>query len=131
VSPPPRVLIVLDDHWPRALARAALRELGYDAIGARTLREALAHPKRVPDRGPVGALVLDERAVAAGGAEELAALRTTHDDPPTVLLASGTHPTPRDGWARVLRRPFSVDDVVEAVRALLPLEAGSARPVDE
>ena len=29
---PPRVLIVMDDQWHRALLRAALRDVGYDAM---------------------------------------------------------------------------------------------------
>jgi len=31
--PPPRILVVSGEQWPRALLRAQLDEAGYDAIG--------------------------------------------------------------------------------------------------
>ena len=44
MTPPPRILVVSAEHWPRALLRAQLDEAGYDAIGAGTLSRALRHP---------------------------------------------------------------------------------------
>lgn len=44
MAPPPRVLVVSGEQWPRVLLRAQLGEARYDAIGARTLSEALSHP---------------------------------------------------------------------------------------
>ncbi|HYT63063.1 MAG TPA: hypothetical protein VEL50_04145 [Gemmatimonadales bacterium] len=34
--PPPRILVVSGEQWPRALLRAQLDEAGYDPIGAGT-----------------------------------------------------------------------------------------------
>jgi len=121
----PRILIVMAEQWPRALLRAALREAGYDAIGTRTLAGALAYPADAPGRGPVRALVVDWSAVAgapdATTGETLAELRRRHPAMPVVLLASAVHGDPRGAWARVVRRPFSIADVVGAVRELLEL----------
>jgi hypothetical protein len=33
-------------------------------------------------------------------------------------------------WARVIRRPVSIEGIVAAVRDLLPLPQGSSRPID-
>ena len=70
MTPPPRILVVSAEQWPRALLRAQLDEAGYDAIGAGTLSRALRHPLDDPERGPVRLIVLDSGAVAA----ELAAV---------------------------------------------------------
>ena len=70
MTPPPRILVVSAEQWPRALLRAQLDEARYDAIGAGTLSRALRYPLDDPERGPVRLIVLDSGAVAA----ELAAV---------------------------------------------------------
>lgn len=119
----PRILIVMADQWPRALLRAALRQAGYDAIGTRSLSGALAYAAHDPGRGPVGAVVVDWSAVDgvsdAETRETLAALLQRHGTVPTVLLGSAVHADPTGAWTRVLRRPFSIDDVVELVGGLV------------
>ncbi len=111
------------DQWPRALLRAALREAGYDAIGTRTLAGALAYPAHAPGRGPVRGLVVDWSAIdgapEAGTAEVLTELRRRHGTVPVVLLASAVHGDPPGQWTRVIRRPFSVEDVVQVVLELV------------
>jgi hypothetical protein len=118
----PRILIVMAEQWPRALLRAALREAGYDAIGTRSLDGALAHPAQAPDRGPVGAIVLDAATVdavpAAVSGAAIAELVGRHGGAPVVLLASAVRADPSGNWARVIRRPFSIEDVVRAVEDL-------------
>ncbi len=113
----------MPDQWPRALVRAALREAGYDAIGTRTLAGALAYPAHAPGRGPVRGLVVDwsaiERAPDAVTGAVLAELRGRHGAVPVVLLASAVHGDPPGSWTRVIRRPFSVGDVVQAVLDLV------------
>jgi hypothetical protein len=135
--PPPRLLLVMPEQWPRALLRAALREVGYDALGAPGLAGALRYRAAVPGRGAVR-LVLVDQAVLQG--EEAFPLLTTllhrHKDPAAMLLARAA-PMPGlpekaepPAWARIIRRPVSIEGIVAAVRELLPLPRGSSRPID-
>src|SRR3954471_623462 len=86
--PPPRVLLVMPEQWPRALLRAALREAGYDALGAPGLAGGRRYLADVPGRGAVR-LVLVDQAVLHG--EEafplLTALLHRHPEAAAVLLA--------------------------------------------
>jgi len=123
------------DQWPRAHLRAALREVGYDAIGTRTLSGALAYSAQARGRGPVRAIVVDATVVDAargdvGGHDPLVALLDRHGAIPLVLLASAVRADPSGQWARVIRRPFSVQDAVTAVSDLIPLPAEQRNPVD-
>lgn len=136
-SPPPRVLLVMPEQWPRALLRAALREVGYDALGAPSLAEALAYRPQASDRGPVRLILLDQAALADQEAATLLdTLLRRHGNPAPVLLARAmpAHPPPAEAaaapWRRVIRRPASVADLVAAVEALLPLPPGSPRSID-
>ena len=127
----------MPEQWPRALLRAALREVGYDALGAPGLAGALRYRALAPGRGPVR-LVLVDQAVLQGD-ESLPLLTTLlhrYDDPAAILLARAmprpelpetAEPAP---WTRVIRRPVSIDGIVGAVRELLPLPPGSSRPID-
>jgi hypothetical protein len=134
--PAPRVLLVMPDQWPRALLRAALRGAGYDAVGAPGLPGALRYRAAVPDRGPVRLVVIDQDALRAPEAEgELAALTSRHGGPELMLLArGGAAPLPPAAreitWRRIVRRPASMADLVDAVRAVLPLPPDAGRPLD-
>ena len=134
---PPRVLLIMPDQWPRALLRAALREAGYDALGAPGLSAALHYRAEAPGRGPVRLVVVDQAVLAADDAAALLSeLGRRHDDPGLVLLARAGDAQPIPGaaaalgWRHVLRRPTSIADLVAAVQTLLPLRPGSARPLD-
>ncbi len=134
---PPRVLLIMPDQWPRALLRAALREAGYDALGAPGLAAALQYRAEAPGRGPVRLVVVDQPALADDDAAALLGeLGRRHGDPGLVLLARAGDAQPVPGaaavpaWRRVLRRPTSIADLVAAVQTLLPLPPGSARPLD-
>jgi DNA-binding response OmpR family regulator len=124
------VLVVLADHWPRALLRAALREAGYDAVGVRDLVEALAQPATAPDRGPVRLIILDQRVLRDPEDVLLVRLLGRHGHPAMVLLAEATRSPVGGPWRLVIQRPVSIGDVVAAARALLPLPPGAARPLD-
>ena len=127
----------MPEQWPRAFLRAALREVGYDALGAPGLAGALRYRPQAPGRGPVR-LVLVDQAVLQGD-EALPLLGTLlhrHEDPASILLArtapmtalpEKAEPAP---WTRVIRRPVSIDGIVAAVRDLLALPPGSSRPID-
>jgi hypothetical protein len=108
--------------------RAALREVGYDAVGTRDGVEALSVRADAPDRGPVGLIIADQDSVTE---RAIAALRDRNPGAPMVLLARATRQAPQGDWRRVLRRPFSIADVVTATEELLPLQAPLRRPLDE
>jgi hypothetical protein len=128
---PPRVLIVMPDQWPRALLRAALREAGYDAIGARTLGSALRVPPLAPDRGVVRLVIVDQPALSGAGCDDaLDRLLARHGAPATLLLARVTVEASHRQWQRVLRRPVSLADIVAAAAALLPLPPADHHPID-
>jgi len=124
----PRVLVVMRDHWRRALLRAALREIGYDAVGTRDGVEALLVKTETPDRGRVGLIIADQDSVTE---RVSAALHHRSPGAPMVLLARATLEVPHGDWSRVLRRPFSIADVVAATEALLPLDEPLRHPLDE
>jgi len=127
----PRVLIVMPEQWPRALLRAALREVGYDAVGTRTLSSALRIRPNEPERGPISLIVVDQSVLGRGGKGDLSRLLSIHGAPATILIARPTVAAPNGQWQRVLWRPVSVADVVGATEALLPLPPEDRRSLDE
>jgi len=128
-SLPPRVLIVMPDQWPRALLRAALRERGYDAVGTRNIDSALRIRPDEFERGPVRLIIVDHPALA-GDRDRLKQLLARHRAPATMLLARSTQPIPEGNWGKILRRPLSVEDIVAATGALIPLDAEDRHPID-
>lgn len=120
----------MPDQWPRALLRAALREVGYDAVGTRTLVAALRVPPAEPERGPVRLVIVDQPALGPGSDEQITRLLARHGTPDTILLARAAVATPAGPWQRVLHRPVSVADVVSAAQELLPLELDSRHALD-
>jgi hypothetical protein len=118
---PPRVLLIMPDQWRRALLRGALREDGYDAIGARAVSKARVVQPDLPDRGPVRLLVIDQDALGDAPIADVEALCQRHREPAAILVARATIQPPRGPWTRVLRRPVSIAELVNAVEALLPL----------
>jgi hypothetical protein len=131
---PPRVLVVMPAQWQRALLRAALREVGYDAVGAHHLVESFRSPAVEAGRGPVRLIVVDDSALGDGGDRVLADLLTQllerHPDAATLLIARSTHAAPAGPWHHVLRRPLSIGEIVRAVETLLPLPPAARHPVD-
>lgn len=130
-APAPRVLIVWGEQWPRALLRAALRDAGYDAVGATSLTGAARAAPTAPDRGPVQLVVVEQDALSHNGLTQLEQLLARHGRPAVVLLAHAVRALPPGAWARVLRRPFTVEDVATAVRELRPLPPGEYRPPED
>jgi DNA-binding response OmpR family regulator len=124
------VLIVMSDQWPRALLRAALREQGYDAVGTRNLTSALRIRRDEPERGPVQLIVVDQPALAGAGSQ-LNELLNRHRAPATLLLARSTQAIPEGNWAKIIRRPVSIADIVTAVESLIPLAPENRHPLDE
>jgi hypothetical protein len=116
-------------QWPRALLRAALREVGYDASGTRALRMALDQAAPDEGRGPVRLVVLDQDALADEDERQLEELRRT-SGAPLVLLAPATRRVREGPWTRVFRRPTSIGALVQAIQALLPLAPDARHPID-
>ncbi len=119
MTPPPRILVVSDEQWPRALIRAELREAGYDAIGAGTLSRALRHPPQDAERGPVRLLLVDSGAAAAEP-QQLERARRRYPGVAFVLVhrAGAVPPGP---WAATLRRPVTIGEIAATARRLVPL----------
>ncbi|HEX9606212.1 MAG TPA: hypothetical protein VF962_03200 [Gemmatimonadaceae bacterium] len=129
-SSPPRVLLVMPEQWPRALLRAALREVGYDAVGTRTLSSALrVNPDEI-DRGPVRLVILDQSVLGGDADDQLTQLLARNGSQATILLARPTLAIPGGSWKRVLRRPVSVGEIVAAAQASLPLSPEHRHPLD-
>ena len=128
-DPPPRVLLVMPEQWPRALLRAALREVGYDAIGTRTVRGARTLLASGEERGPVGLILLDQDALTDDAQADLDELRRA-SDAPLVLLAPATRRVSKGGWTGVLRRPLTVGELAQAIERLVPLAPEAQRPID-
>ena len=134
-SYPPRVLLVMPEQWPRALLRAALREAGYDALGAPGLAGALRYRPEASGRGPVELVLVDQAALTGrDSVPQLVQLARRHEQPALALLTRGVAPAPPSEaaleWRMVLRRPVSIAELVAAVQAILPLPPDSARPLD-
>ena len=116
-------------QWPRALLRAALREVGYDAIGTRTVKGARALLASGEGRGPVRLILLDQDALTEDSQRDLDKLRRA-SDAALVLLAPATRRVSEGGWTGVLRRPLTVGELAQAIERLVPLAAAARRPID-
>jgi hypothetical protein len=129
---PPRILLVMPAQWPRALLRAALREVGYDAIGTRTVKGARVLLLSGEGRGPVRLILIDQDALTEDAQEDLEMLRRGSDAPlvPLVLVAPATRRVSEGGWTGVLRRPLTVGELAQAIERLVPLLPAARRPVD-
>jgi CheY-like chemotaxis protein len=127
---PPRVLIVMAAQWQRALIRAALRNAGYDAVGAADMAEALSHPVEEKRRGPVRLVLLDQGSVQGSDDPAVVQLLQRHPGSVSLLLESAFHPSPQGSWEHVLRHPVTIAEIVTAAQRLLPLPAPVAHPLD-
>jgi CheY-like chemotaxis protein len=127
---PPRVLIVMAAQWQRALIRAALRDAGYDAVGAVDMAEALSHPAEEPRRGPVRLLILDQGAIQGPDDPSLDQLLRQHPEALTLILESTFHPSVQGTWQHVLRHPVTIAEIVQTTQQLLPLSSTVTHPID-
>ena len=118
----------MPDQWPRALLRAELREVGYDASGTRSVPVALYQARSTAGRGPVRLIVIDQDAVAEDARALEEPRRVT--GAAVVLLAPAAREVREGSWARVIRRPFTIGDLLQAIEAMVPLPAGARRPID-
>lgn len=127
----PRVLLILQEQWPRARLRAELRERGYDAAGAPTLADALVYPADGPESGPVRLVLVDHRVLEADGTASIERVRARHPAARFLLLTRSRSEAPRGTWAGITRGVFTVDDLLRDVARHLPLDArGREREVE-
>src|SRR3546814_115512 len=101
-APPPRILLVMPAQWPRALLRAALREVGSDASDTGALKAVLHQSSLDAGLGLVGLVVLDQEALGEDEGADLDALRARTLDAPIVLLAPATRSVRKGRWTRVI-----------------------------
>lgn len=114
-EPAPRILLVLSEHWTRALLRAELLERGYDAIGAPDLITALLYRPVERERGPVRAILIDQEIVSQRASRLLELLISRHRNPPVLLLASALLSAPSGPWERVLHKPAALGEIAAAL----------------
>jgi hypothetical protein len=117
-------------QWPRALLRAALREVGYDASGTRNLEGALYQIAKEPERGAVQVIVVDQDALTEGDEARLKEIRQLAPDARIVLLAPATRQAREGPWSRTVRRPISLAELVGVIEALSPLPPEGRLPID-
>jgi hypothetical protein len=129
-DPAPRVFLLWDEQWPRALLRAQLRESGYDAIGARTLSAAFRYPAQARGRGPVRLVLLEQRVLESAAPGELERLRRMHPEARVLLIARRVVGPPPGDWDAVMRRPVTIARLAAAVGRLVPLRPEQRKPVD-
>lgn len=109
--------------------RAALRHEGYDALGARDLKEALSYAEEEGERGPVRLIILDQE-VLEGHDSLPAALVERHRNALTLVLESAFHPPVAGVWQRVLRHPVTIADIVRTTQEMVPLPSTAVHPID-
>jgi CheY-like chemotaxis protein len=115
----PRVLVVMQAQWPRALLLAALVEEGYDAVGASSLEEALSQPVQGAGREPVRLIVVDHHI--SRDDPHLQTLLQRHPEAKSLFLESAFGSSQPEPPGHRLRYPAFMGDVIQAVERLLPL----------
>jgi CheY-like chemotaxis protein len=129
VASEPRVLIAEDDLEMRRLVSWAVRRAGYQVVeveDGKALVNALIHsakhaPQTLPDL-----IISDVRMPGCTGLEVLARLRRVDWSIPVILITSfgdaqAHMEGERLGAARVLDKPFDVDELCTAVQELVPV----------
>lgn len=117
----PKVLLVDDDFEIIDSIRYALQGEGYQVIVARDGNQGLALAEREnPDL-----MILDMMMPKRSGFLVLEKLRRTRDNPLPVIMITGNEGSRHKAYAELLgvndylRKPFSMDRLVESVKRLL------------
>lgn len=114
------VWIIDRQHWPRALLRGELLESGLDAVGFVSIEDALADLDLDAAPRP-DMIVLELKGLGDDRDENLARLAGTGLP---VILLGGAVELNKDAirygkWAGVLKRPFTLGQIVQLVKELL------------
>src|SRR5262249_21272207 len=113
--PPPRILLVMPEHWPRALLRAELIERGYDAVGTPDLAAALLVRPVERGRGPVKLIAIDQDVLVEPQSRLLDGLVSRHRNPCLLLLARAQLEAPPGSWDQIVRRPALIGEIASAI----------------
>jgi DNA-binding NtrC family response regulator len=112
------VWVIDAEHWPRACLRAELMERGFEVIGFESLPQALSALRHGLYAKP-SAMVIDlhHLSLEAGERDALTLLAISK-----ILLVGGVELNEtwvkEADWAEVLRRPFAIGQVADAVEGL-------------
>ena len=123
----PRILLVMSDHWMRALLRAELIERGFDAVGAPDLTSALLSRPVEKDRGPVRAILIDQDALVEPASRLLDLLVSRHGNPALLLLARSMLDVPPGAWHRIVSRPALIGEIASAIEETVRAEPSPDR----
>ena len=117
----PTLLVIDDESVVRLLACQALREAGYTCLQAETALAALEQLQS--DRQQLDGMVVDIRLPDMSGLN-LVRLARVHRPGMPALFISGYAPPPEPELQSLLQfflpKPFTPDQLVAAVRAVLP-----------
>ncbi|HMD72094.1 MAG TPA: PAS domain S-box protein, partial [Bryobacteraceae bacterium] len=134
-TPGSGAVLVVDDEGPvRNLALKALSKLGYDVLAARDGREAIQVFDAHADR--IDAALLDMSMPALGGKQTLAAIRERRPSVPVVLMSGYSEEETLGEFTSgpqlaFLHKPFTIAELSEAVRSVMPAPDGGAPPQPE
>src|SRR6516165_5559246 len=125
--PPQRILLVMPEHWPRALLRAELIERGYDVVGAPDLTAALLVRPVEKGRGPVRLIAIDQDVMVESQGALLERLVSRHQNPRLVLLARAQLEAPPGSWDQIVRRPALIGEIATVIEVGLKRGDGEER----
>jgi hypothetical protein len=119
----PMVWVVDAEHWPRAFLRAELMERGFDVVGFEGMSQALLALRDHLYERPF-AMVIDLHHLAVQPNERDALARIVA---PKVLLGGTVELNEawvkEANWTAVMRRPFTIGEVADAVEGLQSLQS--------
>ena len=113
------ILVVDDEAIARRFMERALTQEGYEVLLANDGEEAL---ELLRPRPRTVALVVTDLVMPGMGGHAFALEVSRLPSPPPVLYISAYESPQGEMAKRFLQKPFSPDELVQAVRALLPAE---------
>jgi DNA-binding NtrC family response regulator len=125
------ILLIDDDDALRTVLARALTQAGYEVVEANEGRSAVEHLRR----RPVDVVVTDLIMPGQEGIETIMQLRRDHPTLPVIAMSGGMANSPhylelarRLGAGRTLQKPFLVEDIVQALRSVLPPSSSVPEP---
>ena len=119
----PRVAVVDDEASVRTALSRLLRLVDFDVAMFASGEEFLA----ALDTGRPDCAIIDIHMPGLSGFDVQARLNALHIDIPVVFITASDEvnlkrPMPVAGCAQLLRKPFSSDELITAVRAAIPVQ---------